>query len=63
MTQLSKQLLIMVRDTASLSSHSLMLPAPMAGKVGIPAGIWATVGAIGFGRVPYTMFHIRFFCF
>jgi hypothetical protein len=57
MTLLSKHLLIMVRETVSRSSQSLMLPAHMAGKVGVPAVIWAAVGASSFGTVPFTIFH------
>jgi len=36
MIQLSKQLLIMVRDIASFSSHSLMFPIPMQAKLAYP---------------------------
>jgi hypothetical protein len=34
-----------------------MLLAPMAGKAGVPVVIWAAVGAIDFGTVPFMIFH------
>jgi hypothetical protein len=34
-----------------------MLLAPMAGKVGVLVVIWAAVGAIDFGTVPFMIFH------
>jgi hypothetical protein len=34
-----------------------MLLAPMGGKAGVPIVIWAAVGAIDFGTVPFMIFH------
>jgi len=41
----------------SLSSHQLMLLAPMAGKAGVPVVIWPAVGAIDFDTVPFMIIH------
>ncbi len=41
----------------SLSSHQLMLLAPIAGKAGVPGVIWAAVGAIDFGTIPFMIFY------
>jgi hypothetical protein len=43
---LSKQLLIIVKTNASLSSHALMFLALVASKGGIPIVICHVVGAI-----------------
>jgi hypothetical protein len=34
-----------------------MLLAPMAGKAGVPGVIWAAVGAIDFGTIPFMIFY------
>jgi hypothetical protein len=43
---LSKQLLIIVKANASLSSHALMLLAPVANKRGVPTIIYVVVRAV-----------------
>ncbi len=45
-TLLSKQLLIIVKANASLSSHALMLLAPVANKRGVPTIIYVVVRAV-----------------
>ncbi len=43
---MSKQLLIIVKSNASLSSHALMLLTPMAIKGGVPTIIYVVVRAV-----------------
>jgi hypothetical protein len=54
---LSRQLLIIVKANASLSSHALMLLAHVVGKGGIPIVICVIVGAIGLISIPSTNNH------
>ncbi len=51
---LSKQLLMTWMDIVSLSSHLVILPALVAGKIAAPTTIWATRGAMGFAYIPLT---------
>jgi len=54
---LSRQLLIIVKANASLSSHALMLLAHVVGKGGVPIVICVIVGAIGLTSFSLTNNH------
>ena len=48
---------MIVKDSASLSSHALILPTHVAGKAGVPATTSAVDGAIGIVSLPLIMGH------